>query len=289
MTTDLVPRPFAGTPGRPTPTLVLGATGKTGRRVAARLTALGVPVRAGSRSATPPFDWDDRATWPAALDGVAHVYLAFAPDLAVPGAAATVEAFTAAAADAGVRRIVLLSGRGEPEAQACEGLVARSGLEWAVVRASFFSQNFDESFLLDAVRAGTVALPVDPAVPEPFVDVEDIADVAVAALTGTAELGRVHEVTGPRALTFGEALADVSAAAGREVSLVPVPVTDWSAAALADGLDADLVALLAYLFAEVLDGRNARPTDGVERALGRPARTWEDYVARTAATGVWGA
>jgi len=269
-------------------TLVLGATGKTGSRVAALLTARGEPVRTGSRAADPPFEWNDRSTWDAALEGVSAAYVAFAPDLAVPGAAETVESFTKTASAAGVRRLVLLSGRGEPEAQATEERVlTMGGFDATVVRASWFAQNFSESFLLDAVHSGVVALPLDPAVREPFIDADDIAAVAVAALIEPGHAGRIHEVTGPRAMTMGEAVAEVAAASGQELSFVSVPLADYTAALTAPGLGDDLVTFFAYLFTEVMDGSNASTTDGVQQVLGRPARDFTDYARHAAATGVW--
>lgn len=162
-------------------TLVLGGTGKTGRRVAERLEKLGAPTRIGSRNAKPPFDWNDRATWAPALEGVSRVYIAYYPDLAVPGAPENIAAFAQAALGAGARRLVLLSGRGEEEAQRAEEILKSSGAAWTILRAAWFSQNFSENFLLDAVRSGTVALPVSD-VREPFVDADDIADVAVLSL-----------------------------------------------------------------------------------------------------------
>jgi len=270
--------------------LVLGATGKTGSRVTRLLTDRGVPVRAGSRVADPPFDWSDRGTWHPVLDGVSAVYVAFAPDLAVPGAADTVEAFATTAAAAGVRRLVLLSGRGEPEAQATEDRVlAVLGIDVTVVRASWFAQNFSESFLLDLVLDGVVALPVGPTVREPFIDADDIAAVAVAALTEPGHAGLVHEVTGPRALTMGEAVAQLSAASGRDITFASVPLPDFTEGLTQAGLDEDLVAFLAYLFTEVMDGRNAGTTQGVERVLGGPPRAFADYARQAAATGVWSA
>ncbi|HXV92665.1 MAG TPA: NmrA family transcriptional regulator, partial [Pseudonocardia sp.] len=180
-------------------TLVTGGTGKTGRRVAQRLRDRGIAVRLGSRAGQPPFDWDDRATWGPALAGVDAVYLAYAPDLAVPGAAETVGAFAGQAVESGARRIVLLSGRGEPEAQQAEKAVTAAAPGATVLRCSFFAQNFSESFLAGPVRAGEVMLPVDT-VPEPFVDADDIADVAAAALTEDGHVGEVYELTGPRLL-----------------------------------------------------------------------------------------
>lgn len=267
-------------------TLVLGGTGKTGRRVVGRLGALDVPVRMGSRSASPAFDWADEATWAPVLRGVEKVYLSYYPDLAAPGAPEAIAAFTAKAAAAGVRRVVLLSGRGEPEARECERIVEASGLEWTVVRASWFAQNFSEDYLLDPVRAGEVVLPAG-AVPEPFVDAGDIADVAVAALTREGHAGEVYEVTGPRALTFAEAVAEIGRAAGREIAFVPVSADDYAAALKEHGLPDDVIGFLTYLFTTVLDGRNAAPADGVRRALGREPRDFAAYARETADSGIW--
>jgi uncharacterized protein YbjT (DUF2867 family) len=269
------------------PTLVAGGTGKTGRRVVAELERRGVPTRVGSRSARPTFDWDDRAGWAPVLDGVRAAYLSFFPDLAVPGAAETVGAFAEAARVAGVERLVLLSGRGEDEAQHAEAAVRAAGLPTTVIRASWFMQNFGESFLLDAVRDGTVALPVAATVPEPFVDADDIADVAVAALTEDGHAGELYEVTGPRLLTFADAVAEIGAVTGRQLTFMSIPIESYASEAAAHGAGPEEIALLSYLFTEVLDGRNASVTDGVRRALGRPPRDFAGYVADTAATGAW--
>ncbi|TIT50698.1 MAG: NmrA family transcriptional regulator, partial [Mesorhizobium sp.] len=150
------------------PTLILGGTGKTGRRLADRLTAQGLPVRIGSRSGTPPFDWENNMTWVSALDGIGAVYISYYPDLAVPGAAEAVGAFANLAVERGVRRLVLLSGRGEKEAQRAEEMLKASGADWTILRCAWFAQNFSESFLLDPLLAGEVALPVGN-VGEPFV------------------------------------------------------------------------------------------------------------------------
>ncbi|KND54637.1 hypothetical protein BPUN_4288 [Candidatus Paraburkholderia kirkii] len=142
------------------PILIPGANGKTGRRVAERLRALGKNVRAGSRSMEPRFDWNDRATWPAALAGVQRAYVTYQPDLAIPGALDTVSAFFDMALANGTDRIVLLSGRGEEEAESAEQALQRSGASWTILRCSWFMQNFSESFLLNPVREGALALPV---------------------------------------------------------------------------------------------------------------------------------
>jgi uncharacterized protein YbjT (DUF2867 family) len=261
-------------------TLVLGGTGKTGRRVADRLRALGRPVRLGSRTAEPPFDWTDPGSWAAPLAGATAVYITYQPDLAFPGAAEAVGDYAELAAAAGVGRLVLLSGRGEDGALAAEKAVAGAGVPWAVVRSAFFMQNFSEDFLAGAVADGVVALPAG-GVAEPFVDAEDIADVAVAALTGAVPLDRVYEVTGPRALTFAEAAAGISAAAGRPVQYVPISVGDFVAGAVAAGCPADVAAGIGEVFATVLDGRNTAPAGGVAEALGRAPRDFTGFATRT--------
>jgi uncharacterized protein YbjT (DUF2867 family) len=258
--------------------LVTGGTGKTGRRVAERLAARGVGVRIGSRTAAPRFDWHDPGTWPAALDGVSAVYLAFYPDLGVPGAAATVGSLAEHAARAGVTRLVLLSGRGEEEAQRAEETVRAAGVPLTVLRCSWFAQNFTEGALAEDVGSGDVALPVGD-VGEPFVCVEDIADVAVAALLEDGHEGELYELTGPRLLTFEEAIGEVALTTGRDVHFRPVAMAGYTERLAGLGVPAADVALLEYLFGEVLDGRNASVTDGVRRALGREPRDFTAAVA----------
>jgi uncharacterized protein YbjT (DUF2867 family) len=274
------------TPPTPPTVLVLGGTGKTGHRIVDRLRERHVPVRVGSRSAEPPFDWEDPSTWSAALDEVGAVYLSYYPDLSVPGAATTVTALAEAAVAAGAERLVLLSGRGEDEAQATEKLVGDLDVDTTIVRASWFSQNFSESYLLDAILSGAVVLPAGDT-PEPFVDADDIADVAVAALTEDGHAGQLYEVTGPRMLTFAEAVGEIAKATDRTITFAQVPADEYAAAMLAEGVPADVVDLVVYLFTTVLDGRNAQLGDGVQRALGRPPRDFYDFAWDTAQSGVW--
>lgn len=267
-------------------TLVLGGTGKTGRRVADRLIKREVPVRIGSRSGQPPFDWENQNTWVPALENVESVYVAYYPDLAFPGAADSVRSFTRLAVETGARRLVLLSGRGEEGAGVGEQAVRDSGAEWTIVRASWFCQNFSEGYLLEPVLSGEVAFPAGQ-VPEPFIDAEDIADVAAAALTDRKHAGQLYEVTGPRLLTFADAVAAIARASGREIRYVPVSPEQYAAALLELGLPPDFVAPLIELFTAVLDGRNAWIADGVQRALGREPRDFADYARDAAASGVW--
>ncbi|MEQ8602680.1 MAG: NAD(P)H-binding protein [Marivibrio sp.] len=274
------------------PVLVTGGTGKTGRRVAARLAARGVAVRVAARSAEPGFEWADPDSWRPWLTGARAVYIAYAPDLAADGAPEIVSAFAAAARKAGVERLALLSGRGEPEAQRAEALLADGcvgAADWTVLRAGWFVQNFSESFLLPGVQAGEIGLPVDPdsAVGEPFIDVEDIADAAVAALCETGHAGRIYEMTGPRLLTLKEMIAETARAAGRPIRLTAIDPDAYRAALTAQGVPAETIELVIYLFGTILDGRNARVCDGVRQALGRPARDVSLYLEETAASGLW--
>ena len=214
------------------------------------------------------------------------MYINYAPDLAIPGATDSIQAFVDRARQHGVKHLVLLSGRGEEEAQACERIVQESGIDWTIVRASWFNQNFSEGAFVDMVQAGQITLPaVDT--PEPFIDVDDIADVAVAALTESGHAGEIYEVTGPRLLTLAEVAAEISAASGREIAYVPVPHDVFVSEIAKSGAPRDVVWLLDYLFATVLDGRNAYLTDGVQRALGRSPRDFSDYARAIAATGAW--
>lgn len=267
-------------------TLVLGGTGKTGRRVVEKLQALGVKTRIASRSANPSFDWNDQTTWDVALKGVTAAYVTYAPDLAIPGATDSIRAFVENAVARGVERLVLLSGRGEEEAQACERIVQEAGIEWTVVRASWFMQNFSEGEFLGMVLDGAITLPVGD-VPEPFIDVNDIADVAVAALTEEGHAYEIYEVTGPRMLTFSELAQEISKAAGRDVQFIQIPKEAFAGAIAESGAPDDIAWLLNYLFETVLDGRNTYLCDGVQRALGRQPADFADYARRIAARGVW--
>lgn len=267
--------------------LVLGGTGKTGRRVADLLRQAGKRVRIGSRAAEPRFDWQDRGSWGPALQGVKAAYVAYQPDLAAPGALEIVEAFFHQAAGSGVEKLVLLSGRGEVEAEQAERALQATAADWTILRASWFFQNFSEGFLVDAIAAGDVALPSGPAA-EPFVDVDDIAEIAFKALTQPGHSRQLYDITGPRALTFAEAIGEIARATGRDIRFIAAPPADFRAQLVASGVPGEEADLVIYLFTTVLDGRNTPLADGVQRALGRLPRDFSEYVRRTAATGVWG-
>lgn len=268
------------------PTLILGGTGKTGRRLAERLTAQGLPVRIGSRSGTPAFDWQDRTTWAPALAGVGAVYISYYPDLAVPGAAEAVGAFAEFAVERGVTRLVLLSGRGETEAQRAEEMLKGSGADWTILRCAWFSQNFSEGFLVESLLEGEVALPVGD-VGEPFVDADDIADAAFVVMTQPGHVGQLYELTGPRLMSFADAVAEIGKATGRDIRFIRISHAEFTAAVATQQLPAEFVWLINELFTEVLDGRNETLADGVERVLGRAPKDFSAYATETAASGIW--
>ncbi|MEV0280379.1 NmrA family NAD(P)-binding protein [Streptomyces sp. NPDC050610] len=264
-------------------TLVIGGTGKTGRRVAEQLVARGCEVRIGSRRADRPFVWEDPSSWGPALEGVRSVYVTYFPDLGFPGAAEAVGEFSRVAVERGARRLVLLSGRGEEGAQVSEERLKESGADWTVVRAGWFNQNFDEGFFLDAVLGGEIVLPTGEAV-EPFVDADDIADVVVAALTDTGRhVGKTYELSGPRLLSFRDVADELSKATGRRIDYVPVTLDEYRAALAENGAPAEF----ADLFALITDARNAHLVHGVEEVLGRAPRDFSDYARDAAAGGAW--
>ncbi len=257
-------------------TLVLGATGKTGRRVASRLQALDHPIRLGSRSAAIAFDWTQESSWDACLEDVTSVYINYPSDLPIPGSNDTIAAFVDAAKRNGVLRLVLLCGRGETDAHSWEDIVQSSGLDWTIIRASWFCQNFSEGAFAEMVQASCITLPAGN-IPEPFIDIDDIADVAVAALTAPNHGGKIYEVSGPRLLTFAAAAAELSQAMGRTIEYQQIPHETFLAAVAESGSPQHVVWLMDHLFGTVLDGRNAHVTDGVQRALGRPPRDFSDF------------
>ncbi|MEM7549546.1 MAG: NmrA family NAD(P)-binding protein [Bacteroidota bacterium] len=267
--------------------LVTGGNGKTGRKVAAHLTERGYSVRIGSRNGSPAFDWNNPDTWPAALEGMDIVYISYQPDLAVPAALKTIKAFTALAVEKGVSHLVILSGRGEKEAQECEEVVMNSGVNWTVLRCDWFFQNFSESFFLDPILGGHVSLPQSDT-KIPFIDTDDIAEVAVHSIVNK-QYGTIHELTGSELLTFEEVTSIVSEVTGRPITYQSISLEAYVAMLKEFQIPEDYIWLINYLFTNVLDGRNSSTTDGVEKALGRKPKTFREYAVETAKTGVWNA
>lgn len=265
--------------------LILGGTGKSGSRVARRLRARGIETRVGSRSGNPPFDWNDPRTFAATLAGVSSVYITYFPDLAAPGASEAISALVEAAITSGARRLVLLSGRGEPQVLPSERAVRESRLAWTIIRGAFFAQNFSEGHFAEPIRSGEFAFPGATA-GEPFVDLEDVADIATLALTSDAHAGQVYDVTGPRLLTFAEAVLEIAQASGRTIRYVPVTPAEYGGA-LRGILPDEQIDFLVELFSGLLDGHNAHVTHDVERVLGRQARDFSDFVREAARAGAF--
>ncbi|WP_371102524.1 NmrA family transcriptional regulator [Streptomyces sp. PU_AKi4] len=265
--------------------VVTGATGRTGSRVARAAGAAGLTVRAASRATG--FDWADRSTWAETLRGADAAYLVHPADVGAPGTAEAVGELAGTAVGLGVRRLVLLSARGEDQALPTEEALRASGADWTVVRAAWFAQNFSEGPLAAEVRGGELVFPAGE-VAEPFVDVRDVAEVVVTAVTGGERYaGRTLAVTGPRLLTWGEAVAEIAAATGRPLAYRAVPARDYGEALVGFGVPPEEAGFLTGLFGTLLDGRNARVEDGVREVLGREPRDFASFVAEEAGAGTW--
>ncbi|GGF23407.1 NmrA family transcriptional regulator [Flavobacterium limi] len=269
--------------------LVLGGNGKTGRRVTKLLKEISnAEVYIGSRSGIPPFHWENPESWSEVIEGIDTVYITFQPDLAIPSAPETINKFTTLATQNGVQKIVLLSGRGEKEAQVCEEIVKSTAKNWTIVRASWFSQNFSESIFLEPILAGHVAI-ARAETPEPFTDADDIAAVVTEALLNEKHNGKTYELTGPRLLNFEQAVAEIARITGREIHFQPLSVDEYIGMLREYQVPEDELWLVNYLFTEVLDGRNSSITNDIEKVLGRKAKDFTDYVKETAQTGIWDA
>lgn len=267
--------------------LVIGGTGKTGRKVVQKLQAQDQNVRIGSRNQDPAFDWHNQSTWSKALEGMEKVYVTFQPDLAVPGASEAIEALIEQAKQSGILKIVLLSGKGEKEAERCEQIVIQSGIDHTIVRSSWFNQNFSESFFLDPILAGHVALPQAEA-KVPYVDTDDIADVVVEALMNEKHNGQIYQLTGPRLLTFSDVVNEIAHATNRTIHFTPITLSDYTKMLEEFQVPADYIWLINYLFEEVLVAEgNDVVTNDIERVLGRLPKDFSEYVQETAITGVW--
>lgn len=264
--------------------LVLGATGSTGRRLTGLLRAAGAAVRAASRKGEVRFDWSDSGTWAPAVSGASRMYLMAPHELPVD------PSFVRLAVEQGIQRIVLLSSRaietmGDERLMAAERIVRESGAEWTIVRPDWFNQNFDEGVFREAVMAGELAIPLGH-LRQPFVDADDIAAVAAAALTEDGHAGRSYEVTGPRALSFPEALEIIRRASGREVRFRG-EAEDYLATMGALGLPREQTLGEIKAFTALRDAGDGKPTDVVRRILGREPKDFEVYAAEAAARGAW--
>jgi uncharacterized protein YbjT (DUF2867 family) len=267
--------------------LVTCGTGKTGRRVVDRLKTRDITARIGSRAGVPPFDWENPETWAGVLDGMDTVYINYHPDLAIPGARKAIEEFTSQAVKGGIQKMVLLSGKGEKEAELCEQVVMNAGTDWTIVRASWFNQLFSEAFLLDPILAGYVDLPGEEAL-VPFVDADDIADVVVESLLDDKHVGQTYELTGPRQLTFKQVTEEISNATGRDIVFNSITIEEYEKMLKEYQVPEGVIWLISYLFTEVLLlSSNSVVTNDIQKVLGRKAKDFTEYARETASTGIW--
>lgn len=267
--------------------LVIGGTGKTGRRVVEQLQNKGIEPRIGSRNASPSFDWDDKDTWVNALQGIERMYVTYYPDLAVPGAKEAIQSLTYLAKELGVKKMVLLSGKGETEAEACEKIVINSGMDYTIVRASWFNQNWSESFFLEPILSGEVALPMSDVL-IPFVDANDIAEVAAKVLIDDSYNGEIIEVTGPELITFKQIVDIISKTSDRSLNFYDITLEQYIDGMRQMQIPDDVVWLIEYLFSHVLTNpKNQLVVNDIERVLGRKAKPFLEYAQETAQTGIW--
>jgi len=266
--------------------VVTGASGRTGSRVARSAKAAGLTVRAASRARG--FDWADRSTWADVLRGADAAYLVYPSDIGAPGAAEAVGALSREAVEAGVRRLVLLSSRGQDRARDAEEALHASGADWTVVRAAWFAQNFSEGPLVEELRlSGELVFPAGE-VREPFVDVRDIGDVVTTVLaSGDTYAGETITVSGPRLLTFGEAVAEIARATGRELTYRAVSAKEYGERLAGFGVPEAEVGALVEAFEQLLDGRNAYLSEGIQQVLDREPRDFTDFAREAAAAETW--
>jgi uncharacterized protein YbjT (DUF2867 family) len=278
-----------------TPILVLGGTGKTGRRVVEQLGARNRRVRVASRSSRQTFDWYDESTWSAAVAGSHTAYLA--PPVGPTGLAKAGEFIKQAAAE-GLRRVVLLSGRGVgspgrefavyESSLELEHAVKVSATDWTIVQPSWFAQNFSEDFLYEGVLAGEIRVSAGAGA-EAFIDVEDIAEVVTAALTDERHTGQTYALSGPRTLTLAQAAAEIAAASGRPVEYVDLEPDQHVAELVEYGVPVEDAEAVRDLFAVIRNHRSEYVSEGVQQVLGRAPRDFGDWARATAKTGVWSA
>ncbi|WP_353778726.1 NAD(P)H-binding protein [Winogradskyella sp. 3972H.M.0a.05] len=267
--------------------LVIGGTGKTGKRIVNLLQQLDHNVRVGSRGGHPAFDWHNSEGWSEAVKGMDAIYITYQPDLAVPGALEAIETLVKVSKRNNVKKLVLLSGKGEKEAQLCEQVVIHSGLDYTIVRANWFNQNFSENFLVEGILEGHVALPFSE-MKIPFVDANDIAEVAVKALTDDKHNGKIYELTGSEGLTFKEAVAIISEVSGRDIQFTGISITSYVEAMRQQQVPEDFIWLIEYLFTEVLGNpSNSEITQDIKKVLNREPISFRQYAEDAASSGVW--
>jgi uncharacterized protein YbjT (DUF2867 family) len=276
-----------------TPILILSGKGKTGRRVVEQLETRGVPYRLASRSSAQRFDWYDESTWSPTVTGAETAYLA--PPVGPTGLAQACR-FIKQAASEGLRRVVLLSGRGvgSPGRDfavydgqlAVEDAVKASGADWTIVQPAWFAQGFNEDFLRYHVLDGEIRVSAGDG-GEAWIDTNDVGDMMTAVLLDEAHTGATYAISGPRYLTMTEVAAELSAATGRPINYVDLEPQEHVTELVDQGLDQEDAEAVRDLFAVIRNHRSEYVSDGVQQVLGRPPRDFTDWARETATTGIW--
>lgn len=277
------------------PILILSGKGKTGRRVVEQLDARGVAFRLASRSSEPRLDWYDDSTWSATVAGADTAYLA--PPVG-PTGLGQAGRFVQQAAAEGLRRVVLLSGRGvgSPGREfdvyesglALEHAVKASGLDWTIVRPAWFAQGFSEDFLREYVLASEIRVAAGDGA-EAWIDTDDVGDVMTAALLDERHTGETYSLSGPRTLTMAEVAAELTAATGSPIGYVDLAPEAHVAELIEYGLPLEEAEAVRDLFAVIRNHRSEYVSDGVQQVLGRTPRDFTDWARDTARTDVWAA
>ncbi|WP_245734249.1 SDR family NAD(P)-dependent oxidoreductase [Lentzea jiangxiensis] len=232
---------------------------------------LGAAARPASRSSSTRFDWSDQDTWEPALAGTTAVYVVPPEDPSL------LAEFVPLAVKSGVTRLVLLSMRGAPDDDPFEAAIKDSGVEWTILRPTWFMQNFDEDMFAAPVQHGELAVPAGGGV-HPFIDVVDIAEVALVALTQPGHDGQTYELSGPEALSFPEMLARITEITGKPVQYDDIAPEEFVASMRTLGYPGEIADLVTMLLVRIRTGEEAHLSDGVRRVLGRAPRTFADYL-----------
>ncbi len=266
--------------------LVTAPNSKTGKQVVKLLEKENIPFRAASRSTSPSFDWEDEKTWSPAMSGTNAIYAVIPPNLAFADMPVRFKTFLKHCEAEQIKRIVLLSGRGEEEASRIEDIALSSTIPTTVLRASWFAQNFSEGYFVEGVANGLLALP-SKLVREPFIDTRDIAKAAAFALKDTSSNDNIYELTGPELLSFEDVANKFTKHLDQPVTFVYVPLEDYLNELQQFGVPSDEIELTRFLFDELLDGRNAYTTSDLNLLLGEQGTSFEQFIQHTKSSGVW--
>jgi uncharacterized protein YbjT (DUF2867 family) len=267
--------------------LILGGTGKVGRRLGQSLTAAGHAARAASRHAAVRFDWAEPATWPDALAGTDGLFI-IGPGSATDWSGRLTSLLTTAQS-AGTKHAVLLSARGVEflpggAVGQSEQALREGPLSWTILRPSHFAQNFTEAMFVPVDGVITTAVGTGA---EPFIDVADVADVAAAVLARDTWHETTLELSGPEAITFAEAAAILTQASGTSVRFADESDASHVARLRAAGTPEGYIEWRMAMLGGIRSGADAYLSDGVQAVLGRPATSFREWARREVPAAAW--